>query len=103
MDTIRVGIDTAWFDDDMIARAMHRYTGEFFANVVRSDTGVEVTLTPMRADVDTAHLARRFANDLLDERLRAKICAETSVLHATLVRTALRDASPSGPAAEPAP
>jgi His-Xaa-Ser system protein HxsD len=103
MDTVRVAIDAALFDDDTIARAIHRYTGDFFIEFLRSGTGIEILLTPMRVDVDTTNLPQRFANDLLDERLRAKIRDETSVLHATLVRTALREASPSGPAAESAP
>lgn len=93
MDTVRVDVDTALFDDDMIAKAMHRYTGEFYAELTRSGAGVEVRLTPMRADIDTADLARRFANDLLDERLRARIRAETVTLHATLVQAALREAN----------
>ena len=31
MDTVRVDVDIALFDDDMIARAMHRYTGQFLS------------------------------------------------------------------------
>jgi His-Xaa-Ser system protein HxsD len=103
MDTVRVAIDSALFDNDTIARAMHRYTGDFFVEFSRSGPEIVILLTPMRVDVDTINLPQRFANDLLDERLRAKIRAETGVLHATLVRTALREASPSGPTAEPVP
>lgn len=93
MDTVRVEVDTALFDDDTIVRAMHRYTGEFYAELVRSGTGVEVRLTPMRADIETADVSRRFANDLLDERLRARIRVETATLHTTLVQAALREAN----------
>lgn len=96
MDTVRVDIDTALFDNDTLARAMHRYTAEFFAEVSRSEAGVEVRLTPMRAEIETANLAKRFANDLLDERLRASIRAETGALHAILVQAALREASSAG-------
>lgn len=70
MDTIRLAV---LFDDDTIARAVHRYTGDFFVEFSRSGPGIEILLTPMRADVDTTSLPQRFANDLLDERLRAKI------------------------------
>jgi len=53
-----------------------------------------VALTPKRSEVDTTHLALRFGNDLLDERLRACIRDETSDLHVALVQAALREASP---------
>lgn len=68
---MRVVIDAALFDDDTIARAMHRYTAHFFVEFSRTGAEIEAQLTPMRADVETANLKQRFANDLLDERLRA--------------------------------
>lgn len=92
MDATRIDVDTGVFSPDVIARAAHRYTGEFYVELVLSAPPSHVVLTPKHAGVDTANLALRFGNDLLDEQLRARIRTETSDLQTVLVEAALREA-----------
>lgn len=93
MDAINICIDANVFDIDIVARATHRYTNEFYAEIVRETASHLVRLVPMHGDVSVEHVAERFQNDLLDERLRARIREETSELHMTLVKSALREAT----------
>lgn len=99
MDAIRIKIDTGVFSSDVIARAAHRYTGDYFVDLALSSD--QVVLTPKHAGVDTSQVAARFHNDLLDERLRTRIRDETADLQATLVQAALREASPRDTGAAP--
>lgn len=94
MDAICIDVDVGVFSPDVISRTAHRYTGDFFVEVALSAPPCHVALTPKRSDVDTAHLALRFGNDLLDERLRACIRDETAGLQIALVQAALREAIP---------
>lgn len=101
MDAIWIDVDVGLFSPDVIARAAHRYTGEFFVETVLSPSAGRVAFTPKHADADTSVLALRFNNDLLDERLRAHIREETADLQTTLVQAALREAAPRDPKAQP--
>lgn len=95
MEPIEVPIDGRLFDDDTIARAVHRHTGDWSVRLARDGDTVRASFTPLRAEADAAGLAARFDNDLLDERLRAQVRAETSGLHAALLEAALRQAAPA--------
>lgn len=92
--TFWIDVDVGVFSPDIITRTAHRYTGEFFVEFALSPPPGRVALTPKHADADTSLLALRFGNDLLDERLRAQIREETADLQTTLVKAALREASP---------
>jgi His-Xaa-Ser system protein HxsD len=94
MDAIRIDVDVGMFSLDVIARAAHRYTGEFFVDIALSPPPARVAFTLKHADTDVELLALRFGNDLLDERLRAYIREETADLHTILTQAALREASP---------
>ena len=94
MDAIWIDVEVELFSPDVVARAAHRYTGEFFVETVLSPSAGRVAFTPKHADADTSVLALRFGNDLLDERLRAQIREETADIQTTLVQAALREASP---------
>lgn len=101
MDAIWIDVDVGVFSPDIITRAAHRYTGEFFVEMALSPPAGRLAFTPKRADIDVEHLALRFGNDLLDERLRTQIREETADLQTTLVQAALREASPRDPKALP--
>lgn len=101
MDAIRVDVDVGVFSRDVIARAAHRYTGEFFVDLALSVPASHIALMPKHGDVDVADLALRFRNDLLDEDLRARIRKETADLQTALVTAALREASPNAVEALP--
>jgi His-Xaa-Ser system protein HxsD len=91
MDPVELTIDSALFSVEVLTRTAHRYTADFYVDI-RTDAGTRVYLTAKRPEVDTANLAQRFRNDLLDDRLRAVIAGETADLHAVLVRAALTEA-----------
>jgi His-Xaa-Ser system protein HxsD len=95
MDAIEIILDGDLFSADVVARAAHRYTGDYYAETVSTPAGALVRLTPKTDSVGTALLAERFRNDALDERLRERIRTETRELHAALVRAALAQAAPS--------
>lgn len=95
MDAIEIYVDVSVFEHDVIARAAHRYTGEFFVELLLAVSPHRVLLTPMKTDVDIDRLAQRFSNDLLDERLRVRIRAETGELQIALIQAAMREAVPA--------
>lgn len=101
MDAIWINVDVGMFSPDVIARAAHGYTGEFFVEIALSPSPARVAFTPKQADAKVELLALRFGNDLLDERLRAQIREQTADLQITLVQAALREASPRDPKALP--
>ncbi|MGO4261079.1 hypothetical protein [Lysobacter sp. TAB13] len=92
MDAIEICVDVSVFEPDVIASAAHRYTGEFFVELLLATSPHRVLLMPMQVGVDTDRLAQRFKNDLLDERLRARIRVETAELQVALIQAALREA-----------
>ena len=95
MEPIEVPIDGRLFSDDTIARAAHRYTGEWSVRLARDGDVIRASFTPLREEANAAGLAARFDNDLLDERLREHVRAETLALHAALLEAALRQAAPA--------
>ena len=97
MAPIRFLMDAGLFSADMLARTAHRYTDHFFVDLMCSDNGHTVSLTPKREDVGTSDIEGRFRNDALDERLRERIRSETSDIHVSLAQAALRLATPRGP------
>ncbi|WP_295558137.1 hypothetical protein [uncultured Stenotrophomonas sp.] len=94
MERSQFTIDRALYSDDVAARAAHRYTGEFGVEV-RSQGG---NLTVIFWSLDDSELPEnlwvRFSRDLLDERLRATVRAETGGLQQELLRAALHQAQP---------
>lgn len=94
MDTMRLMMDAAIFSPDVIARTAQRYTADYFVEVNALADGIEVHLTTRREAVDTEHLAQRFRNDALDDRLRAAVAAQTAELQTVLVQAALSEAQP---------
>lgn len=99
MDAIDLQLDARLFSCDVVTRAAHRYSGEFFVELVSEADVFVVRLTPKTHQANTDQLAERFRNDVLDESLRERMRAETSQLRDTLIQAALQQARPaeSGP------
>lgn len=93
MNAIEIVLDGDLFSVDVVARTAHRYTGDYFVEIV-STTPVMVRLKPKTDNINFHLLAERFRNDALDELLRERIRLETSELHTALVRAALTQATP---------
>jgi His-Xaa-Ser system protein HxsD len=94
MDAVEIRLDAGLFSGDVVVRATHRYSGDFFIELISEPAGHLVRLSPKESSTNTERLAERFRNDALDECLRARVRAETSELQAVLVQAALREAKP---------
>lgn len=101
MEAIEIRVDGGMFDDDLIARMAHRYTADWSVRFTREGDTVCVHMAPLRSDVDASGLAERVSNDLLDERLRRQVRAETHDIHTALLQAALRQAAPVEAASAP--
>lgn len=94
---LSVRVDPEVFSIDVVARTAHRYSGEYFVRVDAAGAELHVTLTPRRSEAIPTDLEARFRTDLLDDRLRAHVEAQTGELKALLTRAAF-----SGAGTEPA-
>jgi His-Xaa-Ser system protein HxsD len=94
MSGIEIALDRALFGLDVVARTAHRYTDAYFVEIVSDSTSLVVRLTPRDPSESLEYLEQRFRNDALDDRLRAKVHADTHELHTALVEAALSRARP---------
>jgi His-Xaa-Ser system protein HxsD len=63
---------------ESICRAAYKFSGRAFVRLRQTDAGLEVSLEPKLSTEDASPLAKEFENELLDQRLRAIIAAETA-------------------------
>lgn len=94
MERSQFTIDRALYSDDVAARAAHRYTGELGVEVRSQGANLIVGFWSLGGSDLPEDLWTRFSRDLLDERLRATVRAETSGLQQELLRAALNQAQP---------
>ncbi|AWT14204.1 MULTISPECIES: hypothetical protein [Stenotrophomonas] len=94
MERSQFTIDRELYSDDVAARAAHRYTGEFGIEVHSQGANLTVGFWSLDDSKLPEDLWARFSRDLLDERLRAAVRAETSGLQQELLRAALNQAQP---------
>ena len=87
-------IDSHLYSGDVIARAVHRYTGEFGVELRRHSSDIEAVFWSLDGADLPDDLWARLSRDLLDERLRAVVRAETAGLQQELLRAALIHARP---------
>jgi len=87
-------IDRALYWDDVTTRAAHRYTAQFGVEMRSQGAEMVVAFWSLDRSALPEDLWARFSRDLLDERLRAVIRAETSGLQQELLRAALSHAKP---------
>lgn len=88
---IHIKVDGAIFSADIVARTAHRYTGECSVEVRAAPGTIDVKLRALPSRSLPPDIEGRFRNDLLDDRLRASVEAQTSELHAVLARAALHE------------
>lgn len=100
MERSQFTIDRALYSDDVTARAAHRYSGELGVEVRTQGANLTVIFWSLDASELPENLWARFSRDLLDERLRATVRAETSGLQQELLRAALNQAQPVVPHVE---
>lgn len=92
MERSQFTVDRALYSDDMAARAAHRYGGELGVEVRSQGANLTVTFWSLNGSELPGNLWARFSRDLLEERLRATVRAETSGLQQELLRAALNQA-----------
>lgn len=95
MERSQFTIDRALYSDDVAARAAHRYTGQFGIEVLSQGANLTVGFWSLDGSKLPEDLWARFSRDLLDERLRATVRAETGGLQQELLRAALNRAQPA--------
>lgn len=100
MERSQFTIDRALYSDDVAARAAHRYTGVLGVEVRSQGANLIVGFWSLDGSKLPEDLWARFSRDLLDERLRAAVRAETSRLQQELLRAALNQAQPVMPHVE---
>ncbi|GHH61462.1 hypothetical protein [[Pseudomonas] boreopolis] len=94
MESSQYVVDRRLYSDEVVARAAHRYTGQVNVVLTIQGDGLVVVFTALDGGPLPADLSGRFSQDLLDERLRALVRAETAWLQQDLIRAALLQAQP---------
>ncbi len=94
MESSQFTIDRALYSDEVTARTAHRYTDKFGVEIRRQGANLTVFLWSLDGSNLPEDLWARFSRDLLDERLRAAVRAETNGLQQELLRAALSQAHP---------
>lgn len=94
MERSQFTIDRALYSDDVAARAAHRYTAKFGVELRSLGANIAIVFWSMDGAKLPENLWTQFSQDLLDERLRAVVRAETSELKQELIRAALNLAQP---------
>ncbi|HBK45501.1 MAG TPA: hypothetical protein DDZ67_03525 [Xanthomonadaceae bacterium] len=94
MESSQYVVDRRLYSDEVVARAAHRYTGQMNVALTIQGDGLAVVFSALGGGPLPADLSVRFSRDLLDERLRALVRAETAGLQQDLIRAALLQAQP---------
>lgn len=87
-------IDRTLYSDDVTARAAHRYTNRFGVELRSQNENLFALFWSLDGSRLPDDLWAAFSRDLLDERLRAVVRAETTGLQQELLRAALNQAIP---------
>lgn len=74
---------------ESICRTAYKFSGRAYIRLGKADTGLEVSLEPKLSTEDASVLAKEFENELLDQRLRSIIAAETSAIRDLIMAHAL--------------
>ncbi|MBI5425740.1 MAG: His-Xaa-Ser system protein HxsD [Opitutae bacterium] len=74
---------------ESICRTAYRFSGRAFIRLRKTEAGLKVGLEPKLSTEDASVLAKEFENDLLDQRLRSIVAAETSGIRDLILAHAL--------------
>lgn len=83
-------VDLSVYSEEAVLKSAHRFTGKCFLKV--SELGAmkrEISLRPKHEQDDPDSILAEFLNDLLDQRLRAVVAAETSGVRDLIMAHAL--------------
>lgn len=83
-------IDLTIYGLDAVLKSAYRFTGRCFIHLQHADEHtVEVRMRPKQATEDTDIPIREFLNDLIDQRLRGIVAAETTDVRNLIMAHAL--------------
>jgi His-Xaa-Ser system protein HxsD len=86
---IEVIVDLGLYSQTSIIKAAYRFTGDWFVQLIRAgDDKLTVSFTSKRP-LDEPNLKNQFLNELLDQRLREQISAETQPVRNLIMAHAL--------------
>jgi His-Xaa-Ser system protein HxsD len=83
-------IDLSVYGMDAVLKSAYRFTGRCFVHLQRSgENTVELRMRPKRIEEDPDSAVRDFLNDLLEQRLRSMVAAETTSMRDLIMAHAL--------------
>ncbi len=80
------------YSDEEVLKAAYKFSGRAFVRLVRKDEGMEVSLESKFPNDDSQRMMGEFENELLDQRLRTIVAAETSGIRDLIMAHALSNA-----------
>lgn len=94
MERSQYNVDRRLYSDEVVARAAHRYTAQINTALEIHGESLAVIFWVAEGQSLPSGLTEQFSRDLLDERLRASVRAETAGLQQELIRAALLHGQP---------
>lgn len=78
-------VQASVYGEQAIAAALHRFTDRCFVHMERADDWVVCRVVPAQAGADGRALAGALANEMLDQKLRARLQEETEPIRRLLL------------------
>ena len=94
MESADLAVDRTLYSDEEVVRAAHRLSGMCHVELITRGEALVVVVHAPEGQTLPTDLKSRFYSDLVDEKLRSLVRAETQGLHQELVRAALAQAMP---------
>ena len=92
LEVLTVRVSLSHYSEETIFRACHHFTGEYYLRVASSSTSeVEIEIRPRCASSLLKHVVREFENQLIDERVRQDLRAETARIRELIVAQAFAE------------
>ncbi len=86
---VAIPVDTRIYTENAVLKSAHRFTSRYFVRLESSEGHIVVHLCPKLKGDDLEHGVGEFLNDLLEQRLRDIVAAETSGIRDLIMAHAL--------------
>jgi His-Xaa-Ser system protein HxsD len=93
-ESLRISVDTSLYTKDALFKACYAFTDRcyLFLSPAEAPDVVRVRFSRKEPGTDLAVMAGEFANELVDQRVRAQIAAETAGVRELIVAQAFAEA-----------
>jgi His-Xaa-Ser system protein HxsD len=99
-DFVRYCVDTSLYSREAIFRACYQFTDRCFLFLEPAgEARIEIEFRKRRPSTDLAEIVGSFANELINQKVRADIARETQVIREQIVAQAFSGADFRGPGA----